>query len=110
MKREIKSFVKLELSLYRLKKVELKNRELNSVADYHYFCMLRHIVTGIEIALSTLPKEIKQYAIFRYFGQREFKRTCIAKKFKVSERTVARWDDKLLRCVALYMGVLKNEA
>lgn len=108
MKKEVKNFIKMELSLYKLKKAELRNHKINRLADCSYHKMLTHVVSSIKNALAALPDSLRLYAQIRYFRRNTAKSAWIAKKLMVSERTIARWDAQLLGCIAVHMGIVKS--
>lgn len=106
MKKELRNYIKLELSLYRKQKDSLMNSDPNSLTGCRYMSMLAYLVANIDCALATLPDDIRKYAQIRYFGEYVYKREHIARRLKVSERTINRWDERLLSCVAIHIGIL----
>ena len=67
------------------------------------------LITCMDCALSKLTDDVRTYARMRYMDPEEHKHAYISVDMGVSERTLSRWNDQVIRAVAIQLELLETK-
>lgn len=110
MDQELRKLIKFELCSYMRNKDVINQMQIFDLVAHRQLLRSAVIVHVIESALIELPQEIKEYAELKYFNKSGLGYSMLSSKCNVSERTVKRWDETLLKTVAEHLESIKNLA
>lgn len=104
----IKAFIRFELREYPNSKKILTQILPHEIMAQRQLVWLLLVVQSIELELETLPEDMLKYIERAYFQRPKKDRAILCHELNLSERTVRRYEDALIKNIAINIGLIRR--
>lgn len=106
MDTNIKSDIRVTLRSYLQTKDDMNKLMPANIIAHRNFLRSAVIIHAFESALQELPSEVVEYAHLKYLEKGRMSNSSIASKLNVSESTLKRWDDLLIKSIITHIKLV----